>query len=70
MSKRLKLVTGSESEMEERSFLNPFPDWDQGVLSPSPSGVHDSTADLFDPNGKVIFLNIYFLQPHIGHVLG
>ncbi|XP_062847268.1 lanC-like protein 2 isoform X2 [Trichomycterus rosablanca] len=51
MSKRLKLVTGSESE--ERSFLNPFPDWDQGAFSPSPSGAHDTTADLFDANGKI-----------------
>lgn len=53
MSKRLKLVTSSESEMEERSFLNPFPDWDQGVLTSSPSAANSSTGDTFDANGKV-----------------
>lgn len=53
MSKRLKLVTGSESEMEERSFPNPFPDWDPGVLTSSPSAANSSTGDTFDANGKV-----------------
>lgn len=53
MSKRLKLVTASESEMEERSFPNPFPDWDQGVLSASPSAANNSTGDTFDADGKV-----------------
>ncbi|KAK2854565.1 hypothetical protein Q7C36_006434 [Tachysurus vachellii] len=53
MSKRLKLVTGSESEMEERSFPNPFPDWDHGVLSSSHTAANSSTGDTFDPNGKI-----------------
>lgn len=53
MSKRLKLVTASESEMEERSFPNPFPDWDQGVLTSSPSAANSSTGDTFDASGKV-----------------
>ncbi|XP_017334923.1 lanC-like protein 2 isoform X1 [Ictalurus punctatus] len=53
MSKRLKLVTASESEMEERSFPNPFPDWDQGVLTSSPSAANSSTGDLFDADGKI-----------------
>ena len=55
MSKRLKLVTASESEMEERSFLNPFPDWEQGVLVSSGSGANSSSssADPFDGDGKV-----------------
>lgn len=53
MSKRLKLVTASESEMGERSFPNPFPDWDQGILTSSPSAANSSTGDTFDANGKV-----------------
>ncbi|KAB5586497.1 hypothetical protein PHYPO_G00002370 [Pangasianodon hypophthalmus] len=53
MSKRLKLVTASESEMEERSFPNPFPDWDHGVLTSSPSAANSSTGDTFDANGKI-----------------
>lgn len=53
MSKRLKLVTGSESEMEERSFNNPFSDWDQGVLVSSNSGADSDGNDPFDANGKV-----------------
>ncbi|XP_026861715.2 lanC-like protein 2 isoform X3 [Electrophorus electricus] len=52
MSKRLKLVTGSESEMEERSFVNPFPDWDQGILVSSNSGANSNSNDPFDSNGK------------------
>lgn len=39
--------------MEERSFPNPFPDWDQGVLTSSPSAANSSTGDLFDADGKV-----------------
>lgn len=58
MSKRLKLVTASESEMEERSFINPYPDWDQGVLT-SPNSEEDSDGDEpFDANGKVIHSQI------------
>ncbi|KAG5268720.1 hypothetical protein AALO_G00215700 [Alosa alosa] len=52
MSKRLKLVTTSESEMEERSFVNPFPDWDQGVFSSSNSGQDSDGSEPFDANGK------------------
>lgn len=54
MSKRLKLVTTSESEMEERSFTNPFPDWDQGVFTSSNSGQDSDGSEPFDANGKVI----------------
>lgn len=54
MSKRLKLVTTSESEMEERSFINPFPDWDQGVFTSSNSGQDSDGSEPFDANGKVI----------------
>lgn len=53
MSKRLKLLTASESEMEERSFPNPFPDWDHGVLTSAQTAANSSTGDTFDPNGKV-----------------
>uniref|UniRef100_A0A673LUM7 LanC-like protein 2 n=1 Tax=Sinocyclocheilus rhinocerous TaxID=307959 RepID=A0A673LUM7_9TELE len=56
MSKRLKLVTGSESEMEERSFINPFPDREpreQG-LSGSPSAAeHSGANEPLDAGGKV-----------------
>uniref|UniRef100_A0A3B3WZG2 Uncharacterized protein n=1 Tax=Poecilia mexicana TaxID=48701 RepID=A0A3B3WZG2_9TELE len=31
MSKRLKLVSTTEAEMEERSFPNQYPDWEQGL---------------------------------------
>lgn len=51
MSKRLKLVSSSDAEMEERSFQNPFPDWDQGVLVSSGSGAHSS--DPFDGKATV-----------------
>jgi len=54
MSKRLKLVSGSESAMEERSFPNPFPDWDPGLLLSPQAGEHDpEPAELFDATGKV-----------------
>ncbi|KAI5106537.1 lanC-like protein 2 [Silurus meridionalis] len=53
MSKRLKLVTASESEMEERSFPNPFPDSDQGILTASSAADNSSTGDTFDANGKI-----------------
>ncbi|KAL0157089.1 hypothetical protein M9458_048335, partial [Cirrhinus mrigala] len=52
MSKRLKLVTGSESEMEERSFINPFPDWDQGLSVSSNSAEDSGGNEPFDANGK------------------
>ncbi|KAM6900131.1 lanC-like protein 2 [Xenentodon cancila] len=50
VSKRLKLV--SEAGMEERSFQNPFPDWDQGVLG-SASGPEPEYNETFDADGKV-----------------
>ncbi|XP_053714791.1 lanC-like protein 2 [Synchiropus splendidus] len=52
MSKRLKLVSVTEAEMEERSFNNPYPDWDQGVMAGSPGADPDS-RDPFDTEGKV-----------------
>lgn len=54
MSKRLKLVSGSESAMEERSFPNPFPDWDPGLLLSPHAGEHEpEPAELFDATGKI-----------------
>ncbi|XP_028820834.1 lanC-like protein 2 isoform X1 [Denticeps clupeoides] len=53
MSKRLKLLTASEAEMEERSFINPFPDWEKGVVTTSGSETEGDSADLFDSSGKV-----------------
>ncbi|XP_058499945.1 lanC-like protein 2 [Solea solea] len=47
MSKRLKLISSSDSEMEERSFPNPYPDWDQGLLT-STSGADANDSDDFD----------------------
>lgn len=52
MSKRLKLISVTEAEMEERSFSNPYPDWDQGVLT-SNSGAQVDTSEPFDADGKV-----------------
>ncbi|XP_034998611.1 lanC-like protein 2 [Hippoglossus stenolepis] len=51
MSKRLKLIS-SEAEMEERSFPNRFPDWDQRVAT-SNSGAEVDYNDPFDEEGKV-----------------
>lgn len=51
MSKRMKLLT-SDAEMEERSFPNPFPDWDQGTVS-SPSEADAEPPEPFDVGGKV-----------------
>ncbi|CAB1420141.1 unnamed protein product [Pleuronectes platessa] len=52
VSKRLKLITSSEAEMEERSFPNCFPDWDQRAV-PSNSGADVDYNDPFDEDGKV-----------------
>lgn len=52
MSKRLKLISATEAEMEERSFPNPYPDWDQGVLT-SNSGADTVYDEPFDAEGKV-----------------
>uniref|UniRef100_A0A6Q2YNF0 LanC lantibiotic synthetase component C-like 2 (bacterial) n=1 Tax=Esox lucius TaxID=8010 RepID=A0A6Q2YNF0_ESOLU len=53
MSKRLKLVSATEAEMEERSFINPYPDWDQGVFTSSNSGKESDCNEPFDENGKI-----------------
>lgn len=67
MSKRMKLVTGPESEMEERSFLNPHPDWDQGTFTPGTAG-SESDSEHFDSNGKVsvneVFMLFQFIVTH------
>ncbi|XP_044032443.1 lanC-like protein 2 isoform X1 [Siniperca chuatsi] len=52
VSKRLKLISATEAEMEERSFPNPYPDWDQGVLTSS-SGADVDYNEPFDAEGKV-----------------
>nr|XP_057916083.1 lanC-like protein 2 isoform X2 [Doryrhamphus excisus] len=43
VSKRLRLMTASEADMEERSFPNPYPDWDH----------QDQAARPLDPQGQV-----------------
>uniref|UniRef100_A0A3B4ALR6 Uncharacterized protein n=1 Tax=Periophthalmus magnuspinnatus TaxID=409849 RepID=A0A3B4ALR6_9GOBI len=50
MSKRLKLLS-SDAEMEERSFPNPYPDWDPGTAS-SPVEAHADPREPID-DGKV-----------------
>uniref|UniRef100_A0A3Q0T6J1 Uncharacterized protein n=1 Tax=Amphilophus citrinellus TaxID=61819 RepID=A0A3Q0T6J1_AMPCI len=52
MSKRLKLISATEAEMEERSFSNPYPDWDQGVVT-SNSGADVVCDDPSDGEGNV-----------------
>lgn len=52
VSKRLKLISATEAEMEERSFPNPYPNWDQGVLT-SNSGADVDYNEPFDAEGKV-----------------
>lgn len=52
MSKRLKLLSATEGEMEERSFVNPYPDWDPGALT-SNSETDVDCNEPFDANGKV-----------------
>ncbi|XP_034028933.1 lanC-like protein 2 isoform X2 [Thalassophryne amazonica] len=51
MSKRLKLL-GADADMEERSFPNPYPDWDQGALTPN-AGADVDTSETSDEAGKV-----------------
>ncbi|XP_054478985.1 lanC-like protein 2 isoform X2 [Anoplopoma fimbria] len=54
VSKRLKLISATEAEMEERSFPNPYPDWDHGALtSGSGSGSEEDYNEPFDAEGKV-----------------
>ncbi|KAM3849642.1 lanC-like protein 2 [Diretmus argenteus] len=52
MSKRLKLVSATEAEMEERSFSNPYPDWDPGLLTSNSDEDADNNGPL-DADGKV-----------------
>lgn len=52
MSKRLKLISATEAEMEERSFPNPYPDWDQGALT-SDTGADVDYDEPFDAEGQV-----------------
>ncbi|XP_061661326.1 lanC-like protein 2 [Syngnathoides biaculeatus] len=52
MSKRLKLISVTEAEMEERSFTNPYADWDQGGPT-SNSGAEVDYNNPFDEEGKV-----------------
>ncbi|XP_077410603.1 lanC-like protein 2 [Vanacampus margaritifer] len=52
MSKRLKLISVTEAEMEERSFANPYADWDQGALT-SNSGAEVDYNEPFDEEGQV-----------------
>uniref|UniRef100_M4ARQ9 LanC lantibiotic synthetase component C-like 2 (bacterial) n=1 Tax=Xiphophorus maculatus TaxID=8083 RepID=M4ARQ9_XIPMA len=52
MSKRLKLVSTTEAEMEERSFPNQYPDWDQGFAVSNAGAEMDSDEPL-DSEGKV-----------------
>ncbi|KAM9839878.1 lanC-like protein 2 [Aulostomus maculatus] len=52
MSKRLKLISVTEAEMEERSFPNPYPDWDQGVLA-SHNGAEVNDYEPLDAEGTV-----------------
>uniref|UniRef100_A0A3P9PCS3 LanC lantibiotic synthetase component C-like 2 (bacterial) n=1 Tax=Poecilia reticulata TaxID=8081 RepID=A0A3P9PCS3_POERE len=58
MSKRLKLVSTTEAEMEERSFPNQYPDWEQG-LAVSNAGAELDSDELLDAEGKV---NAAFLR--------
>ncbi|KTF90990.1 hypothetical protein cypCar_00033408, partial [Cyprinus carpio] len=68
MSKRLKLVTGSESEMEERSFINPFPDREhrehrehreQGLSGTPSAAEHSGANEPLDAGGKVCDLALF-----------
>lgn len=59
VSKRLKLVSATEAEMEERSFPNPYPDWDPGART-SGSGEEDDHREPFDAEGKVRLVNNTF----------
>ncbi|CAG5895720.1 unnamed protein product [Menidia menidia] len=52
MSKRLKLISTTEAEMEERSFQNPYPDWDHGVLTAN-AGADADVREPLDADGKV-----------------
>ncbi|TNM96150.1 hypothetical protein fugu_015811 [Takifugu bimaculatus] len=45
MSKRLKLISASEAEMEERAFPNLYPDWEQADPAADPEDHHDEPLD-------------------------
>lgn len=65
MSKRLKLISATEAEMEERSFPNRYPDWDQGVFT-SNSGADGDYNEPFDAEGKVRgFAFAAFFKQHL-----
>lgn len=50
MSKRLKLLSAPDAEMEERSFPNPYPDWEQGEPA---SDADNQPSEPLDAEGKV-----------------
>lgn len=50
MSKRLKLLSAADAEMEERSFPNPYPDWAQGEPA---SDADNQPSEPLDAEGKV-----------------
>ncbi|KAM4543376.1 lanC-like protein 2 [Fundulus diaphanus] len=52
MSKRLKLLSATEAEMEERSFPNHYPDWEQGGPA-SNAGTERDPDEPLDAEGKV-----------------
>ncbi|XP_076014434.1 lanC-like protein 2 [Genypterus blacodes] len=52
VSKRLNLISVTETEMEERSFPNRYSDWDQGVHTSTP-GAEEEHDELIDLEGKV-----------------
>ncbi|XP_028425322.1 lanC-like protein 2 [Perca flavescens] len=52
VSKRLKLISAPDAEMEERSFPNPYLDWEQGLPSSS-SGAESQYNEPFDADGQV-----------------
>ncbi|XP_028659894.1 lanC-like protein 2 [Erpetoichthys calabaricus] len=53
MSKRLKLLSGSDSEMEERAFINPHPDWDQGAFTSGSADADSAGPEHFDASGNI-----------------
>lgn len=69
MSKRLKLISATDAEMEERSFPNPYPDWDPGL----PASEAEADADPDEPpeeDGQVrCFARVVFLMVLFADVL-
>lgn len=64
VSKILKLESATEAEMEERSFINTYPDWDQAVFTFSNSGTDNDCNEPFDGNGKGRALTWCFKHCH------